>query len=141
MSDEQVAETFRHFCGHFQRSPHDSYFDLWINILDGIEPGGSRHTFAGGGICCVDLIKYPTMDAWGNVVRGPDKHLIYGCFSGDGMQRYWRGRWNRTTPVSLSSPPAWAHPRGGPEEETREKQRAGHRKQPLAAMRFWMSPT
>ena len=86
ISDEQVAETFEHFRGYFQRAAHDSYFDRWINTLDRLELGGTHHTFRNGGICCVDLIKCPTTDNWGNVVRGPDKLLIYGCFD---LHRYF----------------------------------------------------
>jgi hypothetical protein len=88
LTDEQIEEAFEYFSGYFTRAGHDSFFDLWIKLLDGIELVHQPQTFAGGGICCVDLIKCPTADSWGGVVRGPDKGLIYGCFLNDGSQRY-----------------------------------------------------
>ena len=85
---EQTEEAFDHFSGYFTRDGHDSFFDRWINILDGIEVAHQAQSFVGGGICCVDLIKCPTVDTWSGVLRGPDKQLIYHCFLNDESQRY-----------------------------------------------------
>lgn len=80
MTDAQIEEAFQHFCGYFERPNPAVFFELWMDILDGLEFNGKIQTWRGGGICCVDLVKCPTCDEWKNFVKGPDKKLVYGCF-------------------------------------------------------------
>lgn len=90
LTDAQVDEVFDHFSKYFQTGCYDSFFNRWIEALDGIVLDGTPRTWSGGGICCVDLIKCPTAKPWGTVVRGPDKKLIYECFEECKPQRYLR---------------------------------------------------